>query len=59
MSQEPNFWEVIDSFVLLAYASFAASKTYLQWLLDCLKFTLDLEDLFYWYKQKSNFYKLW
>ena len=27
---EPNFWKVIDSFVLLAYASLAASKTLLQ-----------------------------
>ena len=26
-SQEPNFWEVMDSFVLLAYASLAASET--------------------------------
>ena len=29
-SQEPSFWEVMDSFVLLAYASFAASRTLLQ-----------------------------
>ena len=29
-SQEPNFWEVKDSFVLLAYASLAASRTLLQ-----------------------------
>ena len=26
-SQEPSFWEVMDSFVLLAYASLAASRT--------------------------------
>ena len=26
-SQEPSFWEVIDSFVLLPYASLAASRT--------------------------------
>ena len=26
-SQEPSFWEVMDLFVLLAYASLAASKT--------------------------------
>ena len=40
-SQEPSFWEVVDSFVLLAYASLAASKTLLQWLLVCLNFTVD------------------
>ena len=28
--QEPSFWEVIDIFVLLAYASLAASRTFLQ-----------------------------
>ena len=29
-SREPSFWEVIDLFVLLAYASLAASRTLLQ-----------------------------
>ena len=29
-SQEPSFWEVMDSFVLVAYASLAASITLLQ-----------------------------
>ena len=57
--QEPSFWEVMDSFVLLAYASLPASKTLLQQLLACLKFTLDSEDSFCWYKQKSDFYELW
>ena len=52
-SQEPGFWEVMDSFVLLAYASLAASRTLLQQLLACLNFTLDSEDLFCWYKQKK------
>ena len=28
--QEPRFWEVIDSFVLVAYASLAVSRTLLQ-----------------------------
>ena len=28
-SQEPSFWEVIDPFVLLAYTSLAASRTFL------------------------------
>ena len=39
-SRAPSFWEVMDSFVLLAYASFAASRTLLQRLVACLKFTL-------------------
>ena len=29
-SREPSFWEVMDSFVLLAYASLAASRTLFQ-----------------------------
>ena len=40
-SREPSFWEVMESFVLLAYASLAASRTLLQRLLACLNFTLD------------------
>ena len=28
-SREPSFWEVMDSFVLVAYASLAASRTHL------------------------------
>ena len=27
-SREPSFWEVMDSFVLVAYASLAASRTF-------------------------------
>ena len=54
-SREPSFWEVMDSFVLVAYASLAASRTLLQRLLACLNFTLDLEDLFCWYKRKKWF----
>ena len=49
-SREPSFWEVMDSFVLLAYASLAASRILLQQLLACLNFTLDSQDLFCWYK---------
>ena len=40
--QRASFWEVIDSFVLLAYASLAASRTLLQQLLACLNFTSEL-----------------
>ena len=50
---------VLDSFVLRANASLAAPRTLFQWLLACLNFTLDSEDLFCWYKQKSDFYELW
>ena len=48
-----KFLESDDSFVLEAYASFAASRTLLQQLLACLNFTLDSEDLFCWYKRKK------
>ena len=54
-SWEPSFWEVIYSFVLLAYLSVAASRILLQLLLDYLNFPLDSEDLFCWYKQKKWF----
>ena len=39
-SREPSFWEIMDSFVSLAYASLAASRNVLQRLLACLNFTL-------------------
>ena len=52
-SREPSFWEVMDFFVLVAYASLAASGTLLQQLLAYLNFTLDSEDLFCWYKRKK------
>ena len=54
-SQEPSFWEVMDSFVLLAYASLAASRTLLQQLLACLNFTLESEDFSLWCKRKKQF----
>ena len=47
----------MDSFVLLAYASLAASRTLLQRLLACLNFTFKVEDLSFWYKWKEWF--LW
>ena len=43
-SKEPIFWDVIDSFVLLANVSLAALRTILQQLLACLNFTLESED---------------
>ena len=45
-SQQPTFWEVVDSCFLLAYASLTALRTLLQQLLACLNFTLDSDDLF-------------
>ena len=57
-SREPSFWEVMDYFVLFAYASLAVSRTLLQWMLACLDFTFDSEDLSYWYKQKKKWF-LW
>ena len=51
-SREPSFWEVMDCFVLLAYASLAASRTLLQRLLACLNFTLE-SDFSLWYKRKK------
>ena len=43
-AREPSLWEVMDSFVLLAYASLAPSSTLLQQLLACLNFTLESEN---------------
>ena len=52
-SREPSFWEVMDSFILLAYASKAASTTLLQRLLVCLNFTLESQNFPLWYKRKN------
>ena len=58
-SWEPIFWEVMGSFVLLAHERLAAARTVLQRLLACLNFTLESEDLSFWYKRKCDFYELW
>ena len=50
-SRDPSFWELMDSFVLLAYASLATSRTLLQPLLACLN--LESEDFSLWYKRKK------
>ena len=55
-SQGPSFWEVMDSFVFLAYASLAAPRTLLQWLLAYVNVII-YSDLFCWYKPKKWF--LW
>ena len=49
-TQESSSWEVIKSFLLLAYASLAASRTFSQQLLACLNLNLESEDLSFWYK---------
>ena len=51
--REASFWEVMDTFVLLAYTSLVASRTLLQQLLACLNFPLDSEHLFCWYNRKK------
>ena len=58
-SQEPSFWELMDSFVLLAYTSLTASRTLLQQLLACLNFTFETEDYPFGTNKKSDFYELW
>ena len=57
MSWEPSLWEVTDSFVFLTYASLAASRTLLQWLLAFLNLSLESDDLSFWYNRKKWF--LW
>ena len=56
-SREPSLWEVMDTFVLVAYAILAASRILLQVLIAFLNFTLDSEDYFCWNKQKNYFYE--
>ena len=58
-SREPSFWEVTDSFVLVAYASLAAPKTLLQRLLARFKFRFRGFILFVQIKKKNDFYELW
>ena len=57
---------MLDSFVLLAYASLTASRTRLQRLLACLNFALDSEDstnekviVHFGTNEKSDFYEPW
>ena len=48
----------MNSFVSLAYACLADSRTLFQWLLARLNFPLDSEDYFYYYKWKNDIYEL-
>ena len=57
--REPSFWEVMDSLVLVAYASLAASRTLLQQLLAYLNFTLDSLNYSFGVNEKSDLYELW
>ena len=43
----------------LLWLNLAASRTLLQWLLACLNFFLDSQDLVFCYKQKNAFYELY
>ena len=52
-SQEPRLWEVMVSFVLVAYANLGPLRALLQQLLACLNFTIHSKDLFCWYKRKK------
>ena len=52
-----DFWEVIDSFVLLAFERLAASRTFLEWLLACLNFT-QIQIYCVGANEKSDFYEL-
>ena len=58
-SREASFWKVMNSFVLVAYASLATSRTLLQRLLACLNFTLDSEIYSAGTNENSDFYELW
>ena len=59
-SRDPSFWDLMHSFVLLAYASLAASRFLLEQLLAWLNFNIVSEDLFCCCKpKKSDFYELW
>ena len=51
----------MDSFVLLAYASLAASRTLLQRLIACLNFTLESKDFYFLFgtSEKRDFNELW
>ena len=50
---------MMDSFVLLVYASLAASRTLLQLLLACLDFRFRRFILLVQMKKKKKFYELW
>ena len=53
-SQKPSFWEVIDSFCFISICKFSSLKKPFATTTNLSKFTLDLEDLFCWYKQKKQ-----
>ena len=57
-SQDLIFWDVMGSFVLLAYASLLASRTFLQGLLASLNL-LHVQKIYsVSTNEKSNFYQL-
>ena len=52
-SRDTSLWKVIDSFVLLSYASLVAPRLLLQQMLAYLNFTLDSKNLFWLCKLKK------
>ena len=56
-SGEASFWEMMDTFILLAYESLATSGTLLHQWIACQDFTLNSEDVSFFYKRKKWF--LW
>ena len=58
-SRDPSFWEVIDSFVLLVYASLAASRTLFATITSLYKLYFKIQIFFVSTNEKSDFYELW
>ena len=57
-SGEPRFWEMMDSFVLLAYARLAASRTLLQQLLAYMNLLYTQTIYPFGANEKNDFYEL-
>ena len=58
-SWEPRFLEMMNSFALLPYATFAVSRTFLQQLLTCLNFAFYSEVYSVDTSKKSDLDELW
>ena len=51
-SQEPNFWEVMDS-CFISVCKFGSFKNFMQRLLVCLNFTSEAEEISFLHKRKK------